>query len=149
MKLFIIGRILEENKVVAYKLYNPTNKESRVYSKGDINKAAQKGINIVGLHVTQTGRVAETKDIFNVSKSDLLDGDGNPIDKPNTQAVISVIGFSNKKQYRLVNSKGEESLVKQNELEDLIDQGKINGARRNNKGKISFNENCTNREYDR
>ena len=146
MKLFIIGKIQENNKIVAYKVYDVTDKKAGIYSKKDVDTIVSRGVTVVGLHRTVTGRIAQTLDTYSIARVDTLDGKGNPIEETGVYALISLVGFADDRHYRLVNSKGEERLASVNEFSDLVDQVKINGARKNGK-RITLNEHCNGREY--
>lgn len=149
MRLYIIGRIYSGDKLVAYKLYDANAKKTGRYSKEAVRAQVRRGILVVGLSVTSTGKVTSVHGSFNITKTDKLNGKGYPIEASDRYIMVGYSGFAEETEYRLVNSNGFERIVNLAEFEALVAEDKINGAIISNriKGKIVIYGPCSTREY--
>lgn len=150
MRLFIIGRVFEGDKLVAYKLYDANKKVTGIYPKENIWYRVRQGILVVGLRVTKDGTVTEVHNSFNVTKTDILNGKGYPIKSSGRYVLIGHSGFLEETKYRLVNSNGYERIVSQDEFKALVEEDKVNGAIKSTRLKdtIILYKHCNYREYD-
>ncbi len=149
MRLFIIGRLFEGKKVVAYKIYNANEKKAGIYSRDNVYMEVKKGIHVTGLRLNTNGTISGLFSSFNVAKTDKVNGKGEPINDKGNYILIGIDGFLEATEYRLVNSRGDEKIVLQEEFETMVDGGKINGAARSTriKDKIVIYRDCGHREY--
>ncbi|SKA98604.1 hypothetical protein SAMN05443428_13015 [Caloramator quimbayensis] len=150
MRLFIIGRVFEGDKLVAYKLYDADKKVMGIYPKENVRHRVRQGIHVVGLRVTKDGAVTEVYNSFSVTKTDILNGKGNPIEPSGRYILLGYSGFLEETKYRLVNSNGYERIVSQDEFKELVEEDKVNGAIKSTKidGKIIIYKHCNYREYN-
>ncbi len=155
-RYFIIGRVYEDEKLVGYKIYAAYKKKvlglvtKEVASKElrDAKRAGQELI-IVGLTVSESYTISEMRNCsYNINKLDKVNGKGHPIQVLGNYVLISFSGFSENRKYRLINSKGYERIVYQEEFEVLLDEGKVNGAMRppRDKEKMHIYKHCNYRE---
>lgn len=149
MRLFIIGRLYVGDKLVAYKVYDSNAKKTGIYTKEAVRAQVRRGIRVVGLTVTGTGKVSGVHSSFNITKTDKLNGKGHPIEPSNRYILVAYSGFLEETEHRLVNSNGFERLVNSVEFEALVEEDKINGAIKSTKikDKIVIYGPCSTREY--
>jgi hypothetical protein len=150
MRLFIIGRLFENGKLQAYKIYDANKKETGIYPKENVHEQVRRGILVVGLRVLKDGTVAGVHNSFNVAKTDILNGKGLPIEQTEMWVLVGYSGFLEETKYRLVNSRGYEKIASQDEFDKLVEEGKVNGAIKSSRidGKIVIYKHCNYREYN-
>ncbi|GAB6152555.1 hypothetical protein JCM17380_13050 [Desulfosporosinus burensis] len=150
MRFLIIGRIFEDGKLAAYRIYEANKKETKIYKKEDVRSVVKRGILVVGLTVANDGRVVGVHESFNVSKTDILNGKGIPIEPSDRYVLVGLSGYAENRTYRLVNSKGYEKIVNREEFKELVEKNKVNGAKKSakQKDKIIIYKHCNYREYN-
>ena len=149
MRLFIVGRVHEGNRIIAYKIYDADSKKTGLYTKENIYSRVQQGISVVGLFVKSDGLVTSLHGSFNVSKTDLLNGKGLPIKENGRYTLIAVSGFLESTEYKMVNSRGFQRRVKLDEFKALVEKDLVNGAIKSDKTKnnLLLYKMCNVREY--
>jgi hypothetical protein len=151
VRLFIIGRLMENKKVVAFKLYDANGKKTGIYPKKNVYEAVKrKGIQVVGLSRTKDGLITGVHSSFNINKTDVLNGKGFPIKPTDIYVLVGYSGFLEETKYRLINSRGYQRIVNKEEFEELVKEGKVNGATLSTrvKDKINIYAFCGYREWD-
>ena len=150
MRLIIIGLVIENGKLMAYKIYDADSKQTGIYPRENVWYRVREGKLVVGLRVAKDGVVTGVyNSSFNVSKTDILNGKGNPIEESGRYILVGYSGYLEEIKYRLVNSKGYERIVNKDEFMALIDEDKVNGVIKSTriKDKIILYRHCNHREY--
>lgn len=150
MRLFIIGRLFENGKLQAYKIYDANKKETGIYPKENVHKQVKRGILVVGLRALKDGTVAGVHTLsFNLAKTDILNGKGYAIEPSGRYVLLGYSGFLEETKYRLVNSNGYEKIVSYDEFKGLVEEDKVNGAIKSSRtdDKIIIYKHCNYREY--
>ena len=149
MSLFTIGRVEENGKTVAYRIYDDETKQSKIYPRGHVSDTLIKGVRITGLKVKSVFGTKLEKDyyammnehhLFITNDLTLLNGAGEAIGVAK-YVLLGIVGFCEQKRYKLVNCMGEESLVEQDTFEMMLKDNLIIGAAYQN-GKIQIHKNC-------
>jgi len=130
-RYFIIGAVKEENKRQGYKIYAANQKKVLgLVSKTEAFKAKKAGYNVIGL----TGGSDTMREMincyYNLNDLDFVNGKGAIIKSSGNYVLISYSGFAEDRKFRLINGRGYQRVVNLEEFEALIDEGKINGAKR-------------------
>lgn len=147
----MIGRVFEDGKVIAYKLYDADSKEVGLYPRENVHRKVKEGIPVIGLRAVKGGGVIHIQGAFNMSKVDNLNGKGHPIRPTGNYTLLGYSGFLEDTKYRLVNSEGFERIVTQDEFKQLVYEDKVNGAMRSKgraKNEIVIYRLCDYREYN-
>lgn len=148
-RYFIVGIVDEDGKRKGYKIYAANQKKVLgIVSKEEAEKAKEAGYNVVGLSL-KSGKAKEMLNCYySINKLDKVNGKGHPIKSLGNYVLISYSGFAEDRKFRLINSRGYERIVALEEFKALIDEGKVNGAKRppRNMDGINIYEPCDYRE---
>lgn len=158
-RYFTIGRVYEDGKIVAYKIYSYNQKKviglvSKVTVIREMSEAQKAGktLTIVGLKLNSNSRYVYVSELhynsINMNKVDKVNGKGAPVEKLDNYFIVSYSGFGENRKYRLINSRGYEKIVTHEDFVKLVDEGKVNGACRSkmNANKITIFRDCDYRE---
>ena len=132
---YIIATYKVKNRLTALKLFNPETKEIRMEPKSVVFKNAMDGTEVyIGLGKKVNSYGEEVVDIIkhdiNVLHLDEVDEIGNPIDNRQSKLIISIKGFGSSIKATVVDSMGKLHNIDYNEFMQLLDTGKIVGAKR-------------------
>lgn len=128
--LIIIAKIVnKEDKVEAVRVYDTINGTCKDYSIQRARKAVRLGLEVIGLKYTSNGVNFENTNIFSFAKLPRINGAGIPLSDDATKMVYSGWrGFAELKKYYVIDYKGIEAELTEEQFISLAERKLINGV---------------------
>ena len=136
--LVIIGKIMnKENKVEAVRIFDTVNSTCKDYSIKRARKAVRLGLEIIGLRKSNNAVNFENTNLFSFSKVTKINGSGFPLDNNDMKLVYSGWrGFAEMKRYYVIDYKGIEAEVNEEQFLNMVKNKMVNGASMSNSGRV-------------
>jgi Uncharacterized conserved protein len=139
MSLFAIARIEENSKAVAFRVYDDQTKKSQIFLKEALLNVMIKDTEITGLKLNTRciGNesiyyyLVQSSGVYNSSGLTVINGKGEPVGEEK-YVLLGITGFCEEKHYKLVDYKGDESLVDQNTFKTMVQSNQVIGAKYQN-----------------
>lgn len=122
MRLYIIGKLISNNKTIAYKIYDSDSKESKIIATKDIMKAMANGTEVHGLrykvNITGAKNLFLNTNINNITKIDTVDCHGKSLCENQTYILIGIHGFEEARIFHVIDANCQKYEFSINEIKD-------------------------------
>jgi len=120
VRLYIIGKLMSNKKVIAYKIYDSDTKESKLIATKDIMRAMKSGTHVLGLryklNTSGSSSLFFNTNIPNISSLDTVDCNGISSTNNEIYILVGIKGFEEARVFHVINANCQEFQFNINEI---------------------------------